>query len=73
MYKKGDRIRLISSSDPYTSLTCGDEGTVTDVSKCPSPTPPIYETMQVWVDWDNGSTLAMLPVERGGDRIEKIS
>lgn len=64
MYKRGDRVRLVHTSDEHTSLEPGDTGTVTGTGKT-------YSTLQVWIEWDNGSRLAMLPFE--GDRIEKIS
>lgn len=50
---KGSRIRLISSSDPYTTLSNGDQGTVEDVDSLGT----------VHVKWDNGSTLGLMPGE----------
>ncbi len=49
----GSRIRFISSSDPYTTLSRGDQGTVEDVDSLGT----------VHVTWDNGSTLGMIPGE----------
>ncbi len=51
--KEGDRIELVSTSDPYTSLQSGDRGTVTMIDA--------WDT--VHVRWDSGSTLGMVPGE----------
>ena len=48
--KIGDRIKLISTTDPYTELKKGDKGTITDINK-----------IQISVNWDNGSSLMMIP------------
>lgn len=61
MTAKGDRIRLIHTDDPHTKLKPGAEGTVT-----------LYwpgDFVQVGVQWDDGSTLGMIP---GYDRWEII-
>jgi hypothetical protein len=50
---KGDRIFLTYTSDQYTKLTPGDEGTVTHVD----------DLGTVHVQWDSGSTLALIPGE----------
>jgi hypothetical protein len=47
-YPKGTRVELVSMSDPYTTLKPGDLGTVDAVDDAGS----------VFVNWDNGSTLA---------------
>lgn len=52
----GKRVMFVSSDDPYTSLTYGVEGTVTNID-CMGT---------VFVKWDNGSTLGM--VRDAGDR-----
>lgn len=49
----GDRVRLISTSDPYARLHPGDEGTVTFVD----------DAGTIHVTWDNGSTLGLIPGE----------
>ncbi|MGA5637695.1 DUF4314 domain-containing protein [Streptomyces cinereoruber] len=50
-YAKGDRIALVRTSDPYTDLKPGDEGTATGYS----------DTLaQLEVSWDSGSSLSML-------------
>jgi len=49
----GKRVRLISMDDPYTKLKTGDEGTITFVDGIG----------QIHVDWDNGSSLALIPDE----------
>lgn len=50
-YKRGDRIALVHTTDPYTHLTEGDQGTVKRYDA---------DLAQLYVDWDNGSTLSML-------------
>jgi len=56
----GTRVRFISSSDPYTRLRAGEEGTVSVVDSLGT----------VHVDWDSGSTLGLIP---GEDRFEVAS
>ena len=51
--RTGARIRLVSTSDPYTRMKPGEEGTVVYVD------PP----GTVHVDWDCGSLLGMVPGE----------
>ncbi|WP_281512580.1 DUF4314 domain-containing protein [Mammaliicoccus vitulinus] len=48
-YKEGDRVKLSFMNDPYTRLSQGDKGTVTDVD----------DIGQIHVNWDCGSTLAL--------------
>ena len=48
---EGQRLRLITTTDPYTHLTPGKEGTVMCVD----------DVETVHVDWDNGSTLGLIP------------
>ena len=62
-YLPGDRVRLIYTNDKYTNLKPGDSGTIEDVVLG-------NNLIQVWIRWDNGSYLAMLPID--GDRIEVI-
>ena len=47
----GKRIRLISTNDEYTSLKFGDLGTINFVD----------DTGTIFVEWDNGSNLGLLP------------
>lgn len=47
------RVRLIRTSDPYTSLKSGDEGTVMFSD----------DLGTVHVKWDNGSTLGLVKGE----------
>ena len=61
----GDRVRLISTNDPYTNLRSGDEGVVSAVFAGGN-----FVGRSVSIDWDNGSRLSMLPDE--GDRFEVI-
>lgn len=55
--QNGDRVRLVSCSDPYTRLGPGATGTVTFVDSLGT----------VHVKWDTGSTLGLVP---GEDRWE---
>jgi len=47
------RVRLIATSDPYTNLCSGDEGTVKFVDSLGT----------VHIAWDNGSNLGLIPDE----------
>lgn len=49
----GARIRLITTSDPYTTLTPGDEGTVELID----------DAGTIHVTWDCGSQLGLIPGE----------
>lgn len=49
----GTRIRLISTSDPYTTLTSGDEGTVKLID----------DAGTIHVAWDASSRLGLIPRE----------
>lgn len=46
----GKRVRFVTSTDPYTSLRSGDEGTVNYID----------DIGTVFVQWDNGSNLGMI-------------
>ena len=59
MAKIGDRVRLVYTSDPYTNLRPGAEGVVDDID----------DIGTIFVRWDNGSYLGVVP---GEDRIEVI-
>lgn len=53
-YAKGSRrVELIFTSDPFTELRPGDEGTVSFIDGMGT----------VHVDWDNGSKLGLVPGE----------
>jgi hypothetical protein len=52
MYPEGTRLRMIHMTDPYPVPT-GTEGTVNFVD----------DAAQVHVAWDNGSNLAVHPLE----------
>ena len=58
----GDRVELVATNDPYTRLRPGDRGTITSVADRPEPT--------IDIQWDNGSTLAILP--DAGDRVRLL-
>ena len=49
----GKRIELMSMSDPYTNLRPGNRGTVDFVD----------DMGTIHVNWDNGSTLGLVPGE----------
>jgi hypothetical protein len=49
----GDRVELVSTTDPYSRLQPGDRGTVTSVD--------CLGTLHV--RWDSGSLLSLLPDE----------
>lgn len=57
--KRGDRVRLVSTSDPYTRLRSGNEGVVSFVDSRGT----------VHVKWGSGSNLGLVPDE---DRWEVI-
>lgn len=57
----GRRIRLDYTSDPYTSLKSGDEGTIDHID----------DIGTVFVKWDNGSNLGL--VAEAGDRFSFIN
>ena len=59
MPSPGDRIVLIYTSDGFTGLKPGEEGTVTSVS--PPSSLAAFETINV--KWDDGSTLSLLDGE----------
>jgi hypothetical protein len=63
-WAKGDRVRLVHTNDPWTRLRPGTEGTVTTVADA-------LGHQQIWVAWDNGSRLAMIPDD--GDQIERVT
>jgi hypothetical protein len=46
----GRRVRLLYSSDPFTKLTKGDEGIVTDID----------DLGTIHVKWDSGSSLGLV-------------
>lgn len=46
----GMRVRLVSTTDPYTTLVAGDEGVVNSVD----------DVGTVHVTWDNGSSLGLV-------------
>lgn len=68
MPSEGDRIELVSTTDPHTELQPGDRGWITGIA---IDLPPIAPTVErkYWIEWDNGSTLAMI---EGTDSIRVI-
>jgi hypothetical protein len=61
-FAPGDRVELVAATDPYTHLRPGDRGTVTNVTDHPEPT--------IDIQWDNGSSLAILP--GAGDQVRLL-
>jgi Domain of unknown function (DUF4314) len=61
-FAPGDRVELVATTDPYTRLRPGARGTVTRVTDHPEPT--------IDVQWDDGSTLAILP--NAGDQLRLL-
>jgi hypothetical protein len=51
----GTRVELVACDDEWTRLQPGDQGTVTGVVLV-----PFDDRVQVWIDWDDGSRLALL-------------
>ncbi|GAA1918863.1 DUF4314 domain-containing protein [Streptantibioticus ferralitis] len=64
MYQPGDRIVLVHTTDPYTHLRPGEQGTVTAYQ------PDERLGTRLNINWDSGSTLAMLLDE--GDQVHKL-
>jgi len=67
MVKIGDRIKILHMKDDPSwnkSICLGDIGTVIDID-----TIDLLEQTQIWVQFDNGSRLALL---EGIDRYERI-
>lgn len=48
--RRGERVILISSDDPYTKLKPGDRGTILGLD----------DALTLHVNWDNGSTLGLV-------------
>ena len=55
--KIGDRIKLVSTDNPYTRLMPGDFGLVWDITTFELSN---EETKQIWIHWDNGGSLALI-------------
>lgn len=55
------RVRLVSTDDPYTRLKPGDEGTIAFID----------DAGTVHIDWDNGSTLSLVPGVDEWETLEK--
>ncbi len=66
-FTAGDRVELVSTSDPYTRLRPRAQGTVTGIGQIPTDPPEV----QIHIAWDSGSTLAMLP--GAGDQLRKLT
>lgn len=69
-----DRIKLVNTTDQYTSLSPGDTGTVTGVDTIPaSVTESNLPERQVQVDWDDGSSLSLIESQDSYEVIESRS
>ncbi|MGY0234074.1 DUF4314 domain-containing protein [Longispora urticae] len=60
-WRPGDRVALVFTNDQFTNLVPGDTGTVHAW---------MPDVGQLWIDWDTGSRLAMLPA--AGDQVARI-
>jgi uncharacterized protein DUF4314 len=61
-FTPGDRVELVATTDPYTRLRPGDRGTITSITNRPEPT--------IDIQWDDGSSLAILP--DAGDQVRLL-
>ena len=64
--KVGDRIKLVSTDNPYTRLKPGDSGVVWDITTFELSN---QEIKQIWIQWDNGNRFALI---EGKDQWEVI-
>ena len=55
--KIGDRIKLISTDNPYSRLKPGDSGVVWDITTFEFSD---EETKQIWIHWYYGGSLALI-------------
>ncbi|MGW3246625.1 DUF4314 domain-containing protein [Streptomyces sp. NPDC001070] len=62
MYRAGQRIALVRTTDNHTELRPGDEGTVRSFN---------HALQQLNVTWDSGSRLSMLLDD--GDEVRRIA
>lgn len=70
IYEKGDRVELISTTDPHSDIEPRTRGTVTGTDILPpSVTGKRRPERQVHVDWDDGSKLSMVLSQ---DTIRKV-
>ena len=60
--EKGDRIRLTRTTNPFSKIKPGVEGTVMIVGG----------NGIVYVEWDNGSIIGMIPGEDEWEILHKI-
>jgi len=77
-FKKGDRVELVYTTDPWTDLPVGIRGTM--LENCPGPKDGVQVRLRdgrvlsrytlVQAKWDNGSWLQMIP--EAGDVIIKV-
>lgn len=70
-FVNGDRVELLTTTDPYTRLSPGDQGTVRHFFEHPaSADGQSHGWRQLCVAWDNGSRLALLLDE--GDQVRRL-
>ncbi|MDX3224539.1 DUF4314 domain-containing protein [Streptomyces sp. ME19-01-6] len=60
-YRRGERVELVHTTDPYTELRPGDTGSVKRYD---------CRLRKLYVAWDGGSGLALL--FDGGDAVRRI-
>ena len=70
MVQEGDRIELVHTSDQYTQLEPGDRGTVTGTREMPAGITGGAPERKIQVDWDSGSSLALIQGEDSYKRID---
>lgn len=63
-FSKGDRVKLVRTTDTLTRLKPGDEGTVQSFRET------LISGRTLHVAWDSGSTLSLLLDD--GDEVVKI-
>ena len=64
MFEKGDRIVLIFTSKKNVKIKSGDKGTVLSKNTVGG-----FQESQIWIQWDNGSDLALT---LGVDKFRRI-
>jgi hypothetical protein len=69
MVTSGDRVKLVKTNDPYTSLQPGALGTVDSEDKVEHLMDKPFT--QIWVKWDDGGLLALIP--EAGDEFEIVT
>lgn len=66
----GDRVELIEPTDPYTLIEPDDRRTIESITVLPPELAGGHRERQIWVEWDRGTILAVIP--EGGDLFQVI-